>query len=186
MMASNKRLKYHELHNLAHAIAEKAFEHLTKPLQKELNYIAGQVYERVFTDLGVTQDQIRPFTGENDRAYIMLDNGKGESVEVLYSHKNIVSLSRYDSRVVTDEKLYDAYIAVAKALDPFNENSRDLQNMLREQMDGKTVNQIAKAWPEAAPFMTRWLTPTANMTVPLENLLAKFLPALPAPTENVV
>jgi hypothetical protein len=180
---SSKKLKYYEILEVASAIANKAFEHLIEPLEKERNYIAGQVYERVFTDRGVTPEQIRPFRGTDNVAYATLDNGKGESVIVTYRAEGLVNLSHYgsDKLTVVDEQLFDIYRAAEEAIEPFTGKRYDLDMTLRNQMEGKTVNQIIKAWPEAAPFMTKWLTPTANMTVPLENLLARFLPALPAP-----
>ena len=59
--------------------------------------------------------------------------------------------------------------------------------MLQDQLEGRTTKQAIGAWPEAADIIAKIAeVETSSFTRPLEVLLAKYMPMLPAPATQEV
>lgn len=178
-----KYLKYWDADAIARKMSEKAFEHLTKPLADKINYIASLAYEQYLAKVGVTEKQAIELLGSASAAVITLDDGKGNDIRITYTCEDVASFSCYHSHVIENSGLYDQYQEVLAVLKPYESQKFELLAEIRKQIEGKSISAVTKNWPEAAYFINElgYGVPKNAMTTPLESLLARFLPALPAP-----
>lgn len=190
---STKKIKHYEARNIADLIADKAFEHLVTPLRKKLNEMAESVYRTMFEkhnfeelrELGIMQKNnrvlitVRPVNAscDSDDVTVWLGNADDENETYLTP-----ASWHCHSLVWRDDRVSDLMRETSEQLRPFTIRRNALQEELLRQLEGKTVTQALKAWPEAAQFITQVCGGSCvPMTIPLEQLLAKFLLMLPAP-----
>lgn len=86
---------------------------------------------------------------------------------------------------VIDDVLYEQAEKLQEAIDPLAKKGNALKATLAKQMAGRTCKEVMKEWPEAAPFVIKVMKLDEKpdlMIRPLEELIGRFLPALPAPT----
>ena len=171
--------------NIAIAIADKAFEHLLPPAQAECAAIADEAYDRIDADLNFAK------LAEYGIAYRGL-NGCTPKIRIVADRDNYVDLmtsprlwglNTYNNLYLTDAGLY------ARACEAYRERERlavahrQLRDELQGQLLGRTTKQAIEAWPEAAEIIAdiAEVGTESPITKPLEALLARFIPALPAP-----
>lgn len=195
---STKKIKWRESNSIAGDIAAKAFEHLLDPLEKDMTRWVQDVFDRTIENLGLSglhrgaliEAEILKmhayctveFTVErNDngwllgkRPYFYRDIPEGESLPNIYPVPMIK---------IVDPTLAVEFERRKDEMAPLEAKKRALRETIHNQIEGRTCNYVMKEWPEAASFVVKHcdlnVTPIFK---PLENLLARFLPALPAPT----
>lgn len=184
----SKKIIWGEANDIARRIAYKAFEHLTTPLKREEDKIALDAYRKVFNLLGVSKKLLLEsgFATTTSNIHIDVRNAHGQELELrsTSSDEEYLCPNGGYSMVLIDDDLFQHATKLKQRQNPLNEKRSDLQNVLRDELIGKTATFAMKSWPEAADIISAVLNlgkPT--MTVPLEVLLAKFLPMLPSPKE---
>lgn len=185
----SKKIIWGEANDIARRIAYKAFEHLTTPLDREEDKIALEAYNAIFNLLGVSEKQLLEsgFATTTSSIHIDVRNVHGQELTLRSSSLNDEQYLRpngYDAMVLIDDDLFQHATKLKQRQNPLNEKRSDLQNVLRDELIGKTATFAMKSWPEAADIISDVLNlGKPMMTVPLEVLLAKFLPMLPSPKE---
>lgn len=186
-----KKIKWHEAREIGRKISNKAFEHLTAPLEVKRNAVAGLCYQAVLDNIGCPAGVLKAagFAEETNMVQIDLTNNYGNQTTISYSvsedRARIIRPSGYHAELkLSHDELYDKYMDVEVLLNPLEQKRDALMSELQSQVEGKTATQAMKNWPEAADIIADVLQlGSPAMTVPLEQLLARFLPALPAPKE---
>lgn len=185
---STAKIKWSEAGRIARVIGGKAFEHLMKPHQTKLHDLAVKAYNQLWYNLGAMPHTLvkHGYATEQDYMTIKLYNSHGQYGELELTRNDdakwIAPAGYHDEAVLTDDELFDELTAILEQYNPLKQNRSDLIDELTAQLDGKTVKQAMTAWPEAADIIAQ--VKGINhppMTTPLEQLLARFLPALPAP-----
>lgn len=186
-----KKIKWHEARDIGRRIADKAFEHLTTPLEVKRNAVAGLCYQAVLDTIGCPAGVLLAsgFAEETNMVQIDLSNSYGNQITTRYRVDSdcprLVRPSGYHTEMkLVDDDLYEKYMDIEVLLSPYESKREELMLEIQSQVEGKTANQAMKNWPEAAEIIADVLQlGSPAMTVPLEQLLARFLPALPAPKE---
>lgn len=173
--------------DIAQAIAGKAFEHLIPAAQKRAEAISRLAYTKLASlfDLealyktevcdkgGTCSIRVRPEGDPSDAnlAYVSI------------SAADVFCFRTYTAPIIDDTSIHEQLVEVRAELARLTRNHADLRRELRAQLLGKTTKQAVEAWPEAAGIIADVadLDETGAFVKPLETLLAKFLPALPAP-----
>lgn len=181
-----KKINWRLAQTIAHKIAEKAFEHLETPLEKALESIADEAYSRLLPMF----EQLEQFSVVDDsNSYCMKlmrdDVANEDSAIELTKLGHDIKIVRFNwtSPTVRDSALYARAEPIATRLRELGSQKYRLKEELREQLDGKTTKFAMTNWPEAADIIAEaaGVQNGTPMTTPLEVLLAKFLPMLPAP-----
>ncbi len=186
-----KKIKRHEARDIGRRIAEKAFEHLITPLEVKRNAVTGLCYQAVLDTIGCPAGVLLAsgFAEETNMVRIDLSNNYGNQTATYHSvgsdRPRLIRPSGYSAKLkLVDDDLYEKYMEVEVLLKPYDSKRDALMSELQSQVEGKTATQAMKNWPEAAEIIADVLQiGSPAMTVPLEQLLARFLPALPAPKE---
>ena len=188
---SATKIKYYEANTIAARIADKAFEHLLAPHVKLSEAFTKRQYEKILETIGTSHIATLTNLGlleEDSNCYIEFTS-KGREATVEYSPENpVFSIAGYGSRPykIRDDAVFDEYEEIAGPIETLEKQSRQLSKELQSQLEGKSAKQAMKAWPEAAGIIADYFKLSldgkdVSMTSPLEVLLAKYLPALPAP-----
>lgn len=187
---STKKIKWHEARNIGQKIARKAFAHILDPLEAEYKRAAQGVYNFTLAEIGLTPARLMELglCTDGSSVTITLSNGNGNEIEVHYDAPDkelkVIRPYGYNGFNIESETLYHQMVSILSRLKPFTDKRDALADELQSQVDGKTVTQAMKNWPEAADIIADIMqVGVPAMTIPLEQLLARFLPALPAPKE---
>lgn len=189
---STKRIKYYESRDIARKIANKAFEHLINPLEQKMKALAEDATETELMFLGgrerlVAAQLLHKSDGELSVAVRHPD--RSDDTSDIYVKVQIgLGKYGYDAFALVSSSLYDALQPLNEDLLPLLSKHAALFEELHSQLEGKSMVQAIKAWPEAESIIREALGDTSGkpMVQPLEQLLARFLPMLPAPqTEEV-
>jgi hypothetical protein len=200
---STKKIKDWEARQIATDIATKAFEHLINPREDALRKVAQGAYDETMTFLHLLNDEYEQklvdagvltrgtfccvkFVGiecEGDENEFLL-GGHNE-----YDHRKGCWITSFPEIFPTTglnvrkQEWNDEFLRLYNDLQPFILKRNALAEEIFKQIDGRTCNYVMKEWPEAAPFVIKAckLKTPVPLFKPLENLLARFLPALPAP-----
>lgn len=184
-----KKINWRLAHNIATAIADKAFDHLKSPLETELEKFADEAYEIIVPAIKACE----PFrlTKKDDVVRIQITNSESEieddehfKIDVYKRGKDIPFVKTWHSyAVVYNPDLFERAKPVYERLTELNQKRFRLFEELKSQLEGKTISAAMKAWPEAADIIAEMagVTEGVPLTTPLEVLLARFLPMLPAP-----
>lgn len=183
---SSKKINYNMASNIATAIAEKAFEHLTAPLRIALDRIGEEALLVIEQRLDISA--LRDFgLAEPETVKMAIDialssDGSRDNMIRTYT-KHGFSMYAWKAAYIVDDALYQRAEAIHTPLREFVRKQNTLRDEIRAQLEGKTVTVACKAWPEAAEIICD-VAGVANgpaFTVPLESLLSKYLPMLAAP-----
>ena len=172
--------------NIASAIADKAFEHLLPQAQAECRAIADEAYDRIDADLNFAK------MAEYGFAYRASNGGAQKSIRIVADRNNYVDLttsdrpwglSTYNCLSIQDAGMYARAHEARQKHARLAAARRQLYEELQSQLLGKTTKQAIEAWPEAAEIIAdiAEVGTESPITKPLEALLARFIPALPAP-----
>ncbi len=185
---STKKISNYEADAIAKVIANKAFAHLTKTYREKLENLAMETYRHVETlfDLNLLVEMNFGYKANSIAIDVLNSAGQCHTVWTKkFEVAVLVNTPAYGNIKLVHEHLFDQIDDVLTHLNPINEKRNALQKELAAQLSGKTINQACKAWPEAADIIKAHFDITSEpMTTPLEELLARFLPMLPAPTEG--
>ena len=172
--------------NIASAIADKAFEHLLPQAQAECTAIADEAYDRIDADLNFAK------MAEYGFAYRASNGGTSKAIRIVADRNNYVDLttsdrpwglSTYNYLSLTDAGMYARAREARQNRERLAVARRQLHEELQSQLLGQTTKQAIEAWPEAAEIIAdiAEVGTESPITKPLEALLARFIPALPAP-----
>ena len=170
---------------IAKAIADKAFEHLIPAAKKAVEAVAVEAYSKIDAEIDLYRACEYGLVREDELIAVSIrtnDEKQIQSLTLVANHKGFRTTGRDEMRLV-DNGVYARAKAVRENLDRLCSQKNQLSKELRLQLIGKTTKQALEAWPEAAEIITSVaaLDETGDFVKPLETLLAKFLPALPAP-----
>ena len=171
--------------DLASAITIKAFEHLVPAAEASVEAVGHAAYEKL--DAAVDLHKLS--------AYGLVEKSDCPTLDICSSDPQqkcvTISIARkgyafkgWGHYCIRDDALFtQATAAVARTRQLYKARS-SLHRELYSQLLDKTTKQAVEAWPEAAEVIAEVadLDDDGNFTKPLEVLLVKFLPALPAPT----
>ena len=182
---SIKKIDRYDANNISEAMANAAFKHLLVPYHEQADKFALQAYQSLTAGLPLDLMVERGFARRHiAKISVGVQNTSGES-QYLMTTKDIdhVTHTSYGAMELVDSALYDAVEALTGMYAHYFEQRNSLRNEIAKQIEGKSAHSVLKNWPEAAPFLQARFgdLQTSGMTVPLEQLLARFLPMLPAP-----
>lgn len=174
--------------DIAAKIAHAAFERLIVPLEKKRDDLALRMYQHLLDCAGVTQEAAielgvvgLAYLSDNILMEVADANGNTKRIwarsdkETFLSDRNVVEF--------TNAAFYDELALIERELDPLYERRNDMLAALCEQIEGRSTKVVMETWPEAAHIVAEVmdLRMPAPMIRPLDALLSKFLPMLPAP-----
>lgn len=210
---SRKVIPSHKARFLGSKIASKAMEHVIKPLETERRIRAELAYREAWKRNGISDkslDRLMLSTeGEGRRNYyeccISFGSDRVEYPDYWHAERQIaigVDVSEINTEgrkglerfpfhkfIIHDQDLIEKFRKSNGAYVQAMAQLHGLRDEMIRQIDGKTVKEVCEAWPEAAEIVcqemnTPYGVPTNQITTPLSQLLAKFLPALPAPAKK--
>ena len=176
-------------------IAKKAFEHLFVPVHKRQAALAQQAYNSFMA--GFSDQQIRLLVEADmlqlgDNILITVKNHAGQE-ELLTDRLNTLEDGFYVRRgwgniEFLDDELYSAASDAKTEENKLGALCSNLRCTITSQCAGKSPNSVLKAWPEAGDILMDVVGSIdgGSLTTPLEQLLARFLPMLPAPQSEGV
>ena len=171
---------------IAKAIVDKAFEHLIPAAKKAVEAVAVEAYSKIDAEIDLYRACEYGLVRENESIAVVSirtdDEKQSQLLTLVANHKGFRTAGWDEMRLV-DNGVYARAKAAHENLDRLCSQKNQLSKELRLQLIGKTTKQALEAWPEAAEIITSVaaLDETDDFVKPLETLLAKFLPALPAP-----
>lgn len=175
---------------IAEEISKKAFEHLIPQHERKLDALAIDGYRYVLSKVGVTEDLVKKMA---EAGLVWLSNvirvdfvdAHGNEVTVVVTTENDEDkyLSYSHSITVQNSAFYDEVVGIRAVLDPLHRQRNDLREAIYDQIAGRSTKEVMAEWPEAAHIVAEImkLAPPPPMIRPLDALLSKFLPMLPAP-----
>lgn len=186
---SSKKITWRFSRSIAERIANKAFEHLIDPIEAPMKDIARKVIDEANIDWKTLHEH--KIVTESLGSAVAVDI-LPHSYTVPEGHEIVVwveypyNTHRYDNMRFFDDAAYDQLIDLQKRRNALVEKREALNTEIIAQIEGKTVNVVCKAWPEAEQIikLTMGIGDGVSITRPLEDLLKRFLPMLPAPTKG--
>ena len=185
---SKSKIQHWEANRIAESIADKAFEHLRKPLEARQQRALRTAYDGIISMLDV-QALIACGMLKESGSIRLLVTPK-ESLGYLIAEENEALLlvpSTYDL-FVTYEKDIASIRQCKEELAPIRKQQDSLKETLQKQIENKSAKHVMKTWPEVAGLVAKFFEidpctgADSSMTQPLEALLAQFLtPLLAAP-----
>lgn len=200
---SKSRIANWNANRIGNAVAQKAFAHMTAPLEENLRAALEAAYWQEITDCGITRAAHDALIARRTTGYQRVtlvwrtrkDSDHAFDVWVKgFEHghnKDNSDLPRPFLCERLNMKNMDTLVpveAAMEALAPWNKKIRAMRDDICKQIDGRTVTVVLKAWPEIKSFVYTEMdiTPPENSTptpVPFQDLLNKHLLALPAPAK---
>lgn len=185
---SQTKMNDWETASIARRISEKAFEHVIGPIDNKINELLRAGYANTLSLLGVSPSILAEHgIGElTDKISVEIkSNGQTHEEHIKGDTGEFITTSRYRCDFVfVESEITKKYIELCFERAPFRTQQNALANELSNQMVGRSAKAVMKTWPEAADFIASYfniVSPISEMTKPLEVLLAKYLPMLPAP-----
>lgn len=186
-MATKKINRYLAI-DIAGKIANKAFEHLLVPAEAALEAFSkravAQLVEEVDVPALLRYRVVSPSDVSQHLAVGLSSDGSEDSDIRISGYTGFTSSYWHCPRIVNDA-LYAEMLPTYEHVNNLRRKQSDLSEQLHRELEGKTTSQAMKAWPEAADLIAEVSgcnNPNHGFTTPLESLLMKFLPMLPAPT----
>lgn len=190
-----QRITKWQAERIGEKIAEKAFQHLTVPVQARQKEVAVKIYNELMNtcfpdDVTLKTMEDLDLIKPSHSIEVRIKNQAGQSMDIDVRMQDREETARYwnkdgwGSFNWVSDTLYSEYADVAAELQGFERKERILAKTITGQCSGKSVATVAKAWPEATGIIEEVVghIEGGSLTTPLEQLLAKFLPMLPAPT----
>lgn len=190
---SKHKINSSEAVSIANKIADKAFEHLIEPAEGRLQDLLEDAYWKIAgnwdqaTIESLTKHRAL-HTGNKIEIYVT-DGKHGANFDL--KGDNLVCKGSYGSDlIVSDANLLDKLQELSSELKQLRVKRNNLHFELVAQIAGRSAKSVIENWPEAETFVKdEFPEKTVDkpvMTTPLETLLGKFLPALPAPQSEGV
>lgn len=172
--------------DIAQAIADKAFEHLIPAAQKRAEAISRLAYAKLASLFDLEALYKTEVCGKGGTCSIRVrPEGDPSDANIAYANisADVFWFRTWTAPIIDDTSIHEQLVEVRAELARLSQKYTDLRRELRAQLLGKTTKQAVEAWPEAAGIIADVadLDETGAFVKPLETLLAKFLPALPAP-----
>lgn len=180
-------------HEIAKAISDKAFEHLITPAEKAEHELALRCYLLVLKKCGIDEKTVKKMAKMG-----LVELAGNAGVTVIDTSGNEMKVSTYfegeDDRFIVgrwnspltleQSDLYDEATEVLKHKNELYHKRSDLCITLMDQLTNRSTKEAMAEWPEAAGIIAEVMhLDVPPMIKPLEQLLVKFLPMLPAPKE---
>lgn len=186
--ANGRKINWHQSRDIAKGISEKAFEHLVNPVGLQIAQVVEAAMRIDFigrnAPLLLTAKLLYPADGYITVAVFPV------SYEVPEGHSLITAAGRFGFREcghkllqIYDDRAYELLLPLVTQRNELAAKQSALYGVLNQQIEGKTAGAVRKAWPEATEIIDKVLGESSGvqLTQPLEQLLARFLPMLPAP-----
>lgn len=186
---SSKKISKNAAYTISGRIANKAFEHLIPALEEQVKQLGIEASTKIHAQIDASLlRSMNIIRGDDDTmriwVYLRAEDIGNESRKVNLDGPGWSS-SSWNAVSLVDADLAARASAVVERLEDLRKKRKALTQKLYEQCIGKTVKAALAAWPEAADIISDVtdVPLTQGFVSPLENLLAKFLPMLPAPAE---
>lgn len=192
--------------DIANIIAREAFNHLLKPLYEEQETLALKLLKDHLEEVGITMDQLEQvgflrkaqkgrdeelektnLTFQQEQVVLQHDAEDDEDPEyiALKIYTGYTTFSYGGRILIENNEKFGQMKKISETIADFRLRKQRLFEEVWVQLKGKSVKRAIENWPQAAPII-RDVMEVGNsvpMTVPLEVLLGKYLPALSAPAE---
>lgn len=184
---ASKKINRELAWKIADKIAAKAFEHLITPVEAQYDEIATEAWGKFEAEFDFPKLAAWGIVGAVSSVNFALrtsrDASDGSDLNIVYTGTSYRG-HHWETMRLVDDELHARMQPVAERLSTLRTQRNGLFNELYKQLGGKTTKQAMTAWPEATAIIAHEadVSMTVGFTVPLESLLAKFLPMLPAPT----
>ena len=185
---SSTKITAREAWSISDKIADKAIEHLLEPWNKKEQELGKEAYDFMIESIG-GYDSLAKLAAYNiisfhDHISFDLSDGTND-VAVNYRRDNLINTHHWNRLKLVNGPLYERMVEIDKNQRSLIHKRGELRNTLEKQMTGKSMKSVLKAWPEAEEILTKYFGEVTDSTLvaPLEVLLARFLPMLPAPAE---
>lgn len=186
---SSKKISKDASRTISGRIAKKAFEHLIPALEEQVKQLGIEASEKLHSQIDASLlRKLNIVQGDTNTmriwVYSRAEDLGNESRKVNLDGPGW-SASHWNAVSIVDADLAARASVVIERLQDLCKKRSALAQELCEQCIGKTVKAALAAWPEAADIISDVtdVPLTQGFVSPLENLLAKFLPMLPAPAE---
>ena len=192
---SKQKININEAGAISTSIAEKAFEHLINPIDERIQTTLRDAYDQItkgWSSSTISGMIEHCLISETDRLDMEVSDGKHSIRMSLIDESLLQSRSNWDSNFyINDPDLHDKLVELHRERGQLAQKRTALQTEIALQIIGRNTKQVLEAWPEAKSFIDEQFPekkPEAkpSMDAPLDALLARFLPALPAPQSEGV
>ena len=177
-------------YEIGDAISRKAFAHLRPAVEEQLKAVMQEAYQQAEAQLDFTALKNFNIVEEVDNVRLAVRPMNGADKEVKYlTGKPGYQLGASSWAVMTvyDDELFARADVLNSRLKDMQQRTYDMARELQDQLKGRTTKQAIEAWPEAADIIAKVAgVETSSFTRPLEVLLAKYMPMLPAPATQEV
>lgn len=190
---SKHKISNREAANIAGKIADKAFEHLIEPAEARIQGALSEAYWKIAgnwdqaTIESLTKHSVL-HTGNETKIYVT--DGKYRASFNLKGDGLVTSCGYGADLIISDADLLDKLQELSNELNQLRVKRNNLEFELVKQISGRTAKSVIENWPEAEAFVKDEFPEKSVdkpvMTTPLEMLLGKFIPALPAPQSKGV
>lgn len=190
---SKHKINADEADSITGKIADKAFQHLIEPAETLIQDVLEDAYWKIAGNWDqATIESLTEHRALNtcNKIEIYVTDGKhGASFNL--KGDSLVSNGSYGSDlIISDANLLDKLQELSSELKQLRVKRNNLHFELIKQIAGRSAKSVIENWPEAETFVKdEFPEKTVDkpvMTTPLETLLGKFLPALPAPQSEGV
>ena len=184
---ASKKINWNLANSIAHAIAEKAFEHLVKPLEKALEDIGTEaaeiVLEQINPDVLIRLNIVKENSAPKPIMIRCADDESKDSALAVPATLGFTLMGWENIETIVPDEMWNRANDIARQLTSLCSKRQEMSYEMQQQLTGTTTAAAIKAWPEAESIISdvAGLIGSGNFTVPLDNLLAKYMPLLPAP-----
>lgn len=181
---SQSKMTSWEASIIAKKIAEKAFEHLVAPIDERINEYLRSRYRACMVAIGTTPQAMAEYglgTLADTISVIVIVGDDSWTEQLKGNTDEFLSLSGFGQDFKFISTSAPGYVSLCTERAPLRAKQQALNEELADQLTGRSAKATMKAWPEAAQFIADEFglgDITREMTKPLENLLAKYLPML--------
>lgn len=186
----HRKISYQLAREIGAAIAHKAFEHLRPAVEDQLQAVMQEAYQQAEAQLDFTAMKNFNIVEETDNVRLAVRPMNGADSEIKYSTGKPgyqMVASSWATMTVYDDELFARADVLNNRLKDMHQRAYNMARELQGQLEGRTTKQAIEAWPEAADIIAKTAgVETSSFTRPLEVLLAKYMPMLPAPATQEV
>jgi cobalamin biosynthesis Mg chelatase CobN len=188
---SLRKINQDEAKRIANRISRKAFAHLIDPLEQQVHSIFKSAYDvaTVFYDVATLRSLLAADVIRMEKtASVTLLSGHNRIDYQIFAENEIIISSKYGEFEVQDSMRYEMAIDLLKELRLREKRRKELYMELQGQILGKSAKAVISAWPEVKEIVEQMFNVcgASGIESPLEVVLGRFLPALPAPTQEEV
>ena len=187
MRMASKKINWHLAHTIACEISTKAFEHLIAPLEKLLDEIGTEVADVILgeidLDVLLNYNIVQKHSGFRPISIRIAEDGSKDSAITVNAEMGFSLAGWNILEAVVSYDVWSRANSISQRLTALRVKRAQMADELKTQLEGSTTATAIKAWPEAEDIILEaaGITNSGNFTVPLDSLLMKYLPMLPAP-----